>query len=135
MEIALEEESKEKKKDALRGGENLTLGESVQNFMLIAGAAPIYGVKSDTKLIQDVLLTFMQLYDKRNRIVEFPEIFKQLRGSDSHIEIITSSILQNLRMDIVGYQIKDPVVFVFVQTHLQRGDLPKILYDNAEERA
>ena len=44
-------------------------------------------------------------------------------------------MLQTLRMDIVGHQAKDPVVIVFVQTHIQNGDLPKIPYENAEERA
>ena len=38
-------------------------------------------------------------------------------------------------MSIKGYHIDDISVYVFVQTHVQRGDLPKISYINAEERA
>ena len=80
----------------------------------MVGAGPGGGVKSDTKIIRDILLTFKQLYDKDNLIVEIPKIFKQFQGSDTQIEIITSSMLQTLRMDIVGHQIKDPVVIVFL---------------------
>ena len=80
----------------------------------MVGAGPGGGVKSDTKIIRDILLTFKQLYDKDNLIVEIPRIFKQFQGSDAQIEIITSSMLQNLRMNIVGHQAKDPVVYVFV---------------------
>ena len=61
--------------------------------MFLVGAAPGRGVKSDTKLIRDALLTIKQLYDKQDLIVQFPDIFKQLRGSDTQIEIITSSML------------------------------------------
>ena len=51
------------------------------------------------------------------------------------MEIITSSNLQTMRMSIRGHRIEDFNVYVFVQTHLQRGDLPPIEYVNAEERA
>ena len=84
----------------------------------MVGAGPGGGVKSDTKIIRDILLTFKQLYDKDNLIVEIPRIFNQFQGSDTQIEIITSSMLQNLRMDIVGHQAKEPVVYVFVSTHI-----------------
>ena len=86
----------------------------------MVGAGPGGGVKSDTKIIRDILLTFKQLYDKDKLIVEIPRIFNQFQGSDAkmQIEIITSSMLQTLRMDIVGHQAKDPVVYVFVSTHI-----------------
>ena len=72
------------------------------------------GVKSDTKIVRDILLTFRHLYNKDNLTVEIPKIFNKFQGSDTQIEIITSSMLQTLRMDIAGHQVKDPVVIVFV---------------------
>ena len=80
----------------------------------MVGAGPGGGVKSDTKIIRDILLCFKQLYFKDSLIVEIPKIFKQFQGSDTQIEIITSSMLQTLRMDIVGHQSKNPVVYVFL---------------------
>ena len=44
-------------------------------------------------------------------------------------------MLQPMRMGIRGYRIEDISVYIFVQTHIQRKDLPSIEYVNAEERA
>ena len=44
-------------------------------------------------------------------------------------------MLQRLNMSIKGNHIDEISVVVFVQTQIQRGDLPKISYINAEERA
>ena len=43
-------------------------------------------------------------------------------------------MLQRLSMGIRGYHIDDISVYVVVNTHIQRGDLQKISYINAEER-
>ena len=40
-----------------------------------------------------------------------------------------------MRMGIRGHRIEEVDVYIFVQTHLQRGDLPPIEYVNAEKRA
>ena len=48
---------------------------------------------------------------------------------------MTSSNLQTMRMSIRGHRIEDISVFILVQTHLQRGDLPVLDYVNAEKRA
>ena len=48
---------------------------------------------------------------------------------------MTSSNLQTMRMSIRGHRVEDISVFILVQTHLQRGDLPVLDYVNAEKRA
>ena len=48
---------------------------------------------------------------------------------------MTSSNLQIMRMGIRGHRAEDIDVYILVQTHLQRGDLPPIEYVNAEKRA
>ena len=40
-----------------------------------------------------------------------------------------------MRVDIKGYQVIKALAYIFVQTHLQRGTLPPIVYVNAEQRA
>ena len=77
----------------------------------------------------------MQLYNKETLTVEFPDILRKFQGSDTQVEIITSSMLEKMRMSIRGYYVKEAVVYVVVQTYLQRESLPPILYDNALERA
>ena len=103
--------------------------------MFVVGTEPGLGVRSDTKLIKDTILAITQLYDKQSLTIQFPEVFRQLQGSDTKIEIITSSMLQPMRMNIKGFQIKEISVYVLVQTHLQMAKLPKITYLNSEKRA
>ena len=42
--------------------------------MLVVGAAPGGGVKSDTKLIRDIITKFLELYNKMDLTIEFPRI-------------------------------------------------------------
>ena len=65
---------KDSETQARGDSKNLVKGNLVQNFVLIAGAAPGNGVKADTKLIGDVMRTFMELFDKMTLTVEFPII-------------------------------------------------------------
>ena len=51
--------------------------------MIIAGAAPGYGVKADTKLIKDTMRTFMEQFDMETLTVEFPRILQNLCGTDA----------------------------------------------------
>ena len=44
-------------------------------------------------------------------------------------------MLQRMCVDIKGYQVIEALAYVFLQTHLQRDDLPAIVYVNAEQRA
>ena len=90
----------------------------IQNFMLIYGSRPGYGVKIDTKLIRDVMRCFMELYCKVTLTVKLPAIFENLQGSDTNIEIITSSMLQTLRMSVKCFQAVRSTAHIFVQQFL-----------------
>ena len=103
--------------------------------MLVVGASPGFGVQTDTKLFRDILNNFKQQYNKQTLTIRFPEVLQQLQGTDTKIEIITSSMLQPMTMGIGGYRVVDAYVYIFVQTHLQGEDLPPIEYVNAEKRA
>ena len=61
--------------------------------MLIFGAKPGYTVSENTKLIYDVMQNFEKLYDRQTLIAEFPGILNSLKGTDTEIEIISSSTL------------------------------------------
>ena len=64
-------------KESLRGGQDLTTGAMMPNFMFVVGTSPGSGVKSDTKLIRDVLQLIKQLYNKETLTVEFPDILRK----------------------------------------------------------
>ena len=113
-----EEESKDgalvTEKDALRGGQDLNSGAFMPNFMFVVGSSPGTGVKKDTKLIRDVLTKFKESFNKRTLMLNFPEVMQQFQGTDTKAEIITSSMLQPMRISIGGYKIKDASVYIFV---------------------
>ena len=103
--------------------------------MLVVGTSPGSAVASDCTIIRDAVGNFMQFYDKPTLTIRFPEILRQLQGTDTNIEIITSSMLQPLQMSIKGNLISDISAYIFVQTSLQRDNLPAIEYNNADKRA
>ena len=103
------------KKVATRGGATgLIKTVQVQNFMLVVGTSPGSQVASDCTIIRDAVGNFMQFYDKPTLTIRFPEILRQLQGTDTNIEIITSSMLQPLQMSIKGNLISDISAFIFV---------------------
>ena len=77
----------------MRGKYGLLEDILVQNFMLIFGAKPGVGVKSDTKLIHDVMSCFQKFYEKLTQTVMIPTVLNCLQGSDTNIEIVQSSML------------------------------------------
>lgn len=102
---------------------------------MVVGAEPGRGVAADTKLIRDAFRNFLEQYDKKTLTVLFPKILQNLKGSDAKIEIMQSTMLQPILIPVRGNRPVKLKAFVFVNQYLQRGDLPKLEYTNAEERA
>ena len=73
--------------------------------MLIFGSAPGFGLVLESKLIRDVMRCFMQLYNKENLSIMFPNVLSHLRGSDAKIELVTTTMLQKLRIVIKHFKI------------------------------
>ena len=107
----------------------------VQNFMLIFGAKPGYGVSDKTKLIFDVMQNFEKFYDRQTLIAEFPAILDSLKGTDTNIEIIQSSTLQTMKLAVNCYPMLISKCLIFVQEKLQRDDLEPIIEKDAKIRA
>ena len=78
---------------------------------------------------------FQQQYDKKTLTLEFPKILSQLKGSDSKLEIMQSTLLQPMRIDVSGNKPIQPKLFIFVNHTLKRDGLKEIVYDNADKRA
>ena len=76
------------------------------------------GVKSDTKLIEDLDNCLKDKYDKDNLVIVFPSIIDLLKGTDTNIEIIKSSQLQTLRLQVKPFIAKQNIAYIFVMTHL-----------------
>ena len=106
-----------------------------QNLILVKGCKPGMGVKSDTKLIEDLANCLKDKYDKDNLAIVFPSIIDLLKGSDANIEIIKSSQLQTLRLQVKPLIAKQKIAYIFVMTHIQRDNLKPIIWNDAEKRA
>ena len=61
----------------------------------------------------------MQQYDKLSQTVLFPTVIRQLRGSDTSIEYVTTLTLQTIRMEIKNFTAVRKTAFIFVQTELK----------------
>ena len=107
----------------------------VQNLILIFGSRPGVAVVADTKLIRDIMDCLRLLYDKKTKTVRLPEAFDGLVGSDANIEMVTSSMIQTLLLGVEAFKVVRASAYIFVQQFLKRGDLPRLEWKNAEERA
>ena len=74
------------------------------------------GIKSDTKLIEDLANCLNEKYDKDALAIVFPTIIDQLKGSDANIEIIKSSQLQTLRLPVKPLKAKQKIGYIFVMS-------------------
>ena len=117
----VEEESKETFKATARGNSELVHPHQ-SNYIFILGSPPKRGVKIDTKLIRDVMACFLQQYDKLSQTVMFPKVIKQLRGTDTNIEIVTTLTLQKIRMAVKNFPAVRKTAYIFVQTELKVQD-------------
>ena len=131
------EDSKEqvKPKVGARGRDSLLEKIFVQNLILIFGSKPGVGVAANTKLIKDIVDCLRLLYNKNTKTVRLPEAFDGLVGSDANIEMVTSSMIQTLLLGVEAFKVVRASAYIFVQQFLKRGDLPRLEWKNAEERA
>ena len=106
-----------------------------QNLILVKGCKPGQGVKADTKLIKDFADCLKNKYDKDVLAIVFPAIIDLLKGSDTNIEIIKSSDLQNLKLSVKPLIAKHKIAFIFSMSHLQRENLQPLQNEDAEIRA
>ena len=49
----------------------------------------------------------------------FPDVIKQLRGTETKIEIVTTLTLQKIRMAVNNFQAVRKSAYIFVQTNLK----------------
>ena len=56
----------------------------------------------------------MQQYDKLSQTLMFPDVIKQLRGTDTDIEIVTTLSLQKIRMAVKNFPAVRKSAYIFV---------------------
>ena len=82
--------------------------------MLLFGAKPGNGVSTKTQFIFDVMSCFEKYYDISTQTVMLPHVFDYLKGSDTNIEIVQSSMLQLARVAINCYRVLKSKGLIFI---------------------
>ena len=82
--------------------------------MLLFGAKPGNGVSANTTFIFDVMSCFEKFYDQPTQLVTFPHVIDYLKGTDTNIEIVQSSMLQLAKIAINCYSMLKSVGLIFV---------------------
>ena len=66
---------------------------------------------------------------------EFPNVIERLQGSDTNIEIVSSSMLQPLRIEVNCFPVVKSKAVIFVVEEMQRDQLKPLVFPNALSRA
>ena len=103
--------------------------------MLLFGAKPGNGISTKTQFIFDVMSCFEKYYDILTQTVMLPTVLDQLKGFDTNIEIVVSSMLQLARVAVNCYRILKSKGLIFVQEKLQCEGRKSLRYKDAKVRA
>ena len=80
------------------------------------------------------MANFQKFYDKSTLTVEFPDILDRLQGSDTNIEMVTSSTIQKLRISVQSFQITQSAAYIFSNSSVRRDGLVPLFYSDCEKR-
>ena len=78
-------------------GKDFSIAEVVtenKNFLLMFGCRPSDGVALNTVMVQDIVKSFLNRFDRNTLTVAIPSVFEQLKGKDVSFEMITSNTIQ-----------------------------------------
>ena len=101
---------------------------------MVLGCQPGLGVIGDTKLIKDVMNNFTSYYDKLTLTVVFPDILDRLQGSDTNIEMITSSTISKLRISEESNKVARSSAYIFANSCIECPGLETLTYLDCDSR-
>ena len=69
-----------------------------KNFCLVFGTTPSKNVKSDTKMIENIIDHIKFKQDKVKKYVEFPGVLEQIKTDDANFEVSISNTCERLKL-------------------------------------
>ena len=72
------------------------------NFIFVLGCKPKSQVSLSTTMVQDIIDVIKCRINTHDNTITFPDVFENLKGTDASFEIITSSNLQPLVLDLIS---------------------------------
>lgn len=83
--------------------------QTVCNFCFIYGCRQGEGIRADSKFVKDIIDLFRDNSDIKENYVDIPMVYNQVKPTDCNLELATSNLAQQLRMqstyDIVGSKV------------------------------
>ena len=93
-----------------------------ENFVFLSGCAPSSGVKADTKIVEDLMIIFMQ-FDIASLSLRVPDVFDSFNGQDASFEILVSGTAQVLKLQFEGDLVEKSIVVIFVTDTLKAPEV------------
>ena len=73
------------------GGGHQKVNADHTNFLLMWGCRPSKMVLAETTMVENIVDTFMNKFDRTNLSIKIPFAFEQMKGSDASFEMVTSN--------------------------------------------
>jgi len=88
------------------------------NFAIVFGCPPSVGVRADTKMLFDISDALIDGLSAEMTCT-FPDVIETLQGTDTNLELVTSSTLRPLKIFYVHNVVRILRGYIFVQEHLE----------------
>ena len=98
-----------------------------QNFVFGFGCQPNNGVQKDTKMVSDLCHALLTRFDSDTLICEVPDVFNDMKGTDTKNELVTSSTIQKVNLFYSWNIAIKTIGVVFVNTHIIGEDNSTLL--------
>ena len=80
------------------GGDYQKVNGDHTNFLLMWGCRPSMMVLAETTMVENLVDTLQNKFDRINLSIKIPFAFEQLKGSDASFEMVTSNTIQSMSL-------------------------------------
>ena len=80
------------------------------------GCRPSSTVDANTSMVRDLISTFEHRFNPQTLMLNIPEAFEHLKGSDANFEMVTSNTIQSTRMEYNQNIITESRAVIFINT-------------------
>ena len=86
------------------------------NLFMLYGAGPASGILAKSEMMKDIRKAITRGYDRTNLVVQFPEVFDSLVGTDANFESSASTLLRSVELPYVGNTVTKSFALIIVNT-------------------
>ena len=102
-------------------GLTFSLSKNVfQNLLLMWACQPSGGVRTDTKMMDDIRQIFEHRFDKDTLMLRIPQVFKHLKSVDVNFEMVTSNTLQQTGIEYKKNIVTTSKAVIFVNNEVNK---------------